>query len=140
MTKLKNNQSISYFSYKNDDRELVELGQFLRETMDYKVEREWYIVFNKNTGEYIGFTEKAISNVGYKIRNPDLMLIDKKTNKLVLVIEIDGDVHTVHFADTEQRNEEYFLAGVPLLVIDKDAIKTTLIDYVNKEVRKRLGH
>ncbi len=140
MTKLKNNQTTSFFSYKNDERELVELGQFLRETMDYRVEREWYIIFSKGTGEYAGFTANAVvDSVNYKVRNPDLMLIDKKTKKLVLVIEIDGLVHHIHFADTEQRNEEYFLAGVPLLVIDKEEVKTTLIDYLNKQVRKRLG-
>ena len=49
--KAKNNQAKSYFSYKNDDVELVELGQFLRETTKYRVEREWYIIFNQNTGE-----------------------------------------------------------------------------------------
>ena len=140
MSKLKNNQKESFFSFKNDDMELVELGQFLRETMDYKVEREWYIVFNKHTGEYIGHTANAVvDRVNYKVRNPDLMLIDKKTNKLVLVIEVDGLVHHIHFADTEQRNEEYFLAGIPLLVLNKVEIKTTLIDYANKQVRKRLG-
>ena len=42
--KAKNNQAKSFFSYKNDDVELVDIGQFLRETTDYRVEREWYIL------------------------------------------------------------------------------------------------
>lgn len=139
MTKAKNNQAKSLFSFKNDDRELVELGQFLRDTTEFRVEREWYIVFNKMTGDYIGFTSNSVANPAYKIRNPDLILIDKKTKKLVLIIEVDGSVHDVHFADTEQRNEEYFMAGLPLLVINKLEVDTTLINFVNKKLRKRLG-
>ena len=37
--KAKNNQAKSFFSYKNDDVELVDIGQFLRETTNYRVER-----------------------------------------------------------------------------------------------------
>jgi hypothetical protein len=136
---LKDNQAKSLFSFKNDDRELVELGQFIRATTEFRVEREWYIVFNKMTGEYVGFTSNALANPIYKIRNPDLILIDKNTSKIVLIIEVDGSVHDVHFADTEQRNEEYFMAGLPLLVINKLEVDTTLIDFVNKKLRKRLG-
>ena len=41
MGKAKNNQAKSFFSYKNDDVELVDIGQFLREHTDYRVELEW---------------------------------------------------------------------------------------------------
>ena len=51
MSKAKNNQAKSFFSYKNDDVELVDIGQFLRETTKYRVEREWYILFDKMTGK-----------------------------------------------------------------------------------------
>ena len=50
MGKAKNNQAKSFFSYKNDDVELVDIGQFLRETTDYRVDPEGYILFNKKTG------------------------------------------------------------------------------------------
>lgn len=146
MSKAKNNQAKSFFSYKNDDVELVDIGQFLRETTKYRVEREWYILFNKMTGEYVGYQEtlnldKILDqngNIKYKPRNPDLILIDKKTKKIVLIIEIDGSVHDKKFADTEQRNEEYFLAGLPLLVINKLEIETTIFDLVDKKVREYL--
>ena len=59
--KAKNNQAKSFFSYKNDDVELVDIGQFLRETTNYRVEREWYILFNKMTGEYMLVIRKHLT-------------------------------------------------------------------------------
>ena len=136
--KAKHNQAKSYFSYKNDEVELVELGQFLRETLPYKVEKEWYIIFNKKTGEYMGYTPNTVVGMNHKIRNPDLILIDKETKKLKLVIEIDGGVHDTKWLDSQKRNEEYFVAGVPLLVIYKSEVETNLFDIVDKKVRERL--
>lgn len=136
--KAKNNQAKSFFSYKNDDVELVDIGQFLRETTNYRVEREWYILFNKMTGEYMGYQETFNGNLKYNPRNPDLILIDKKTKKIKLIVEIDGGVHDKKFANTEQRNEEYFLAGLPLLVISKLEIETTIFDLVDRKIREYL--
>ena len=138
MSKAKNNQAKSFFSYKNDDVELVDIGQFLRDTTNYRVEREWYILFNKMTGEYVSYQETFNGNIKYKPRNPDLILIDKKTNKIVLIIEIDGGVHDKKFADTEERNEEYVMARLPLLTINKLEIETTIFDLVDKKVREYL--
>ena len=138
MIKAKNNQAKSFFSYKNDDVELVDIGQFIRETTDYRVEREWYIIFDKMTGEYMGYQETFNGNLKYKPRNPDLILIDKKTKKIKLIVEIDGGVHDKKFANTEQRNEEYFLAGLPLLVISKLEIETTIFDLVDSKIREYL--
>jgi hypothetical protein len=135
---LKNNQAKAHFSYKKDDVDLVEVGQFLRETTKYRVEREWYIFIAKTNGEYGGFSstvgEKA--HISYKIKNPDLILIDKHSQTLKLVIEIDGSVHDRKFLKTEQRNEVYFMAGIPLLVIDKADIETTIFDLVHKKVEE----
>ena len=86
MSKAKNNQAKSFFSYKNDDVELVDIGQFLRETTNYRVEREWYILFDKMTGEYMGYQETFNGNIKYKPRNPDLILIDKKTKKILIFV------------------------------------------------------
>ena len=136
--KSKNNQAKSFFSYKNDDVELVDIGQFLRDTTNYRVEREWYVLFDKMTGEYMGYQETFNGNLKYKPRNPDLILIDKKTKKIRLIVEIDGGVHDKKFANTEQRNEEYFLAGLPLLVISKLEIETTIFDLVDRKIREYL--
>jgi len=142
--KKKNNQAKSYFSYKNDDVDLVEVGQFLRDTFKYRVEREWYIVLDKMSGKYMGFTRTVPDSImtfkTEKVRNPDLILIDKDTYKLKLIIEIDGGIHDKKFFGTEKRNEEYFFAGLPLLVINKSEIETTIFDLVNKKVRERIDN
>ncbi len=139
MGKNKNNQAKEYFSYKNDDEDLVELGDFLRDVMPYKVVREWYVIFEKMTGKYLGFQKTFNGNLKYIPRNPDLILVDKKTNKIVLVIEIDGSIHEVHFAETEDRNKLYEDAGLPLLVVNTREIITTLDDIVYRKVNERLG-
>ena len=132
--KAKYNQAKAHFSYKNDDVDLVEVGQFLRETTKYRVEREWYIIFNRETSMYMGYTPNAVAS--QKVKNPDLILIDKDTNTLRLIIEIDGSVHDKKFFKTEERNEYYFLAGLPLLVIDKSDITTTIFDLVHRKVEE----
>jgi len=139
MQKAKNNQAKNYFSYKNDDVDLVEVGQFLRDAFKYNVEREWYIAFDKLDGRCLGFTKTISESSGYKIRNPDLILIDKK-GRLKLVIEIDGGIHDKKFLETEKRNEDYFMAGLPLLVISKLEITTSIFDLVYKKVSEKLGN
>ncbi len=138
MKKAKNNQSKSHFSYKNDDVDLVEVGQFIRDTFKYRVEREWYVIFDKWSMTYMGFSDHIPTGFVNKIRNPDLMII--KDKKIKLIVEIDGGIHDKKFLDTEKRNEEYFLAGLPLLVIDKSEIETTIFDLVYKKVSEKIGN
>lgn len=134
---IKNNQAKRHFSYKNDTMNLVELGQFLRETIDYRVEREWQILLDRNNGSFIGCYKQTVKSPLYKMRNPDLALIDKKTNKLILVIELDGDIHRVKEMDTEQRNDDYKKAGIPMIIINQWEIDTTIFDCVTKELNQR---
>ena len=140
MTKLKNNQAKSFFSYKNDEIDLVELGQFLRETTDYRVEREWYIVFDKrdgNTGSV--YCKNIPDKVRWDFRNPDILLIDKKTNKLILIIELDGAIHEIKMADTEKRNNQYEDAGLPFITLTPAEIETNIFDLVTRKIGERLG-
>jgi hypothetical protein len=135
----KNNQAKSFFSYKNDETELTDIGQFLRDTTNYGVGVEWYVFFDRMTGEYVKYVKAVMENTKYKIRNPDLILFNKETKKLVMVIEIDGSVHDVHFLDTQNRNEEYFYAGIPLITVTKSEIDTTIFDYITRKLDERLG-
>lgn len=140
MTKAKHNQAKSFFSYKNDDMDLVELGQFLRDTTGYRVEREWYVVFDKrdgNTGSV--YCKNIPDKVRWDFRNPDLILIDKKTGKLILIIELDGAIHEKKWLDTQQRNEQYFIAGLPFITLSPLEIKTNIFDLVTKKIGDKLG-
>lgn len=136
MVSKKNNQTKSFFSYKDDDFDLVELGQFIRDTTKYKVEREWYILLSKKNGRYLGYAKTTPLEALCKCRNPDLILIDKKINRIELIIELDGDIHRIKEVDTEERNEDYKKAGIPLLVINKWEMNTSIYDYVNKKLEE----
>jgi len=137
---MKNKQTKAFFSFKNDDVDLVELGQFLRDTTGFRVEREWHIVFDKrpdhqfHNAVYCKTIEK-----GWHSRNPDLMLIDKKSGKLILVIELDGDIHRIDEIATNNRNAEYEKAGIDMLVIKKWEIETSIFDYISHRLEERLG-
>lgn len=133
----KNNQAKSHFSYKNDDVELVEIGQHLRDTTDFVVKREHYIFFDKMSGKYMGYDSTVPNNCKYKVRNPDLILCDKEGN-IRKIIEIDGSVHDKKFFDTEQRNEEYFMANLPLVVVSKLDIKTNIFDLVDDKIMESI--
>jgi len=135
----KHNQARSHFSYKNDDVDLVELGQFIRDTTKYRVEREWYVVFDKMTGGYLGYTQNTAMGMNKKIRNPDLILIDRETKKLILIIELDGSIHDVKIYDTEQRNNDYEYAGLNYIILTPAEIKTNIFDLVTKKIGEKLG-
>lgn len=139
MTKAKNNQAKYHFSYKNDDVDLVEIGQFIRDTTEFRVEREWYVAFDKWSGSFMGYSETIPNGFVNKPRNPDLMLIDKKTNKIKLILELDGEIHKIKFLDTQERNQDYFLAGIPLMIIDKDEIETDIFTLVHKKIGDYFG-
>ncbi len=145
----KNNQAKSYFSYKADEPELVEISQFIRDITDYRVEHDWYVILETLTGEYIDYTDKVVNNIAnsdnelngrkYKFRWSDILIIDKKTNKLKLIVEIDGGIHDVKIKNTNIRNDDYTNAGLPFVVIDKHEIETTIFDLVYKKIEEKLG-
>lgn len=140
MGKAKNNQAKAYFAYKNDELDLVEIGQFLRDTTNYRVEREWYVILDKFSGTYKGYSKNIPKDMICKPRNPDLILIDKDTKKLVLIIEIDGDIHRVKYADTEERNSDYEDAGLPYITVEPFEIETNIFDLVTKKVAEQLDN
>lgn len=135
----KNNQALSHFSYKNDDLKLSEVGEFLRSTLNYKVLVDCFILFDKESGKYVGYAENLPENPKYTFRRPDLMLIDKKTKKLILCVEDDGTVHKYRYADTEERNKQYGVGGVLLLPLDTTDVKTNYFDYFYQKITEILG-
>ena len=126
------------FGYKNDTEELVDICQFLRGTIPgVIVQREHYILFKRTTGKYARYARTFDGDPEYKIRNPDIMIIDRKTRKLVLCIEIDGSIHDVLIDDTWKRDEQYLIGGVPLLVINKTEIETNIYTLLNNKLMQR---
>jgi len=124
----------SNFTYKNDEVELVELGQFIRDVFPkYKVEVEWYVLYDKITREYMGYRKTIPIDYRYGFRNPDIMIIDKKSKKLLTCIELDGGIHTkTIFSDTKERNDLYEELKVPLIIITKAGIDKSVFDDIHK--------
>lgn len=124
----------SNYTYKNDEIELVELGQFIRDVFPkYIVHVESYILYSKTTRKYMGYTKTIPVNCPYGFRNPDIMIIDKKSKKLLTCLELDGGIHTkTMFSDTKERNDLYVELKVPLIVITKAEIDKSVFDDVHK--------
>lgn len=123
------------YTQKNDLPELTEIGQFLRDSFpDILVRIEWAILYNGND-EYKGYSKVVYDDSEYQFRTPDIMLINKKTRKLLGCIEIDGSIHDVHMDDTEQRNKVYKDLGINLKIVDKGLLKiekTSIFDVTYK--------
>jgi len=130
----------SNFTFKNDEVELTELGQFIRDAFPNVVVRvEWYVVYDKISEKYLGYQRTIPENYFNSCRNPDIMIIDKKTKEILTCLELDGGIHTkTMFSDTEERNKLYKNLNVPLLVITKAEITTSVFDKVHKELSKIL--
>ena len=129
----KNNQAKQKFAYKNDTQDLVNLGQFLREAFNVRVEREWFIFYRDDT--FVGVSSTVPDTCTYSIKTPDLMLFEG--SKLICCVELDGKVHdTVAFGDTLDRNELYKTLGIPLVVINKGTLEVSMYDTAHREVEK----
>ncbi|MFQ5786882.1 MAG: hypothetical protein ACE5H1_02795, partial [Thermodesulfobacteriota bacterium] len=94
-----------------------ELGSldFIKETVDYKM-----------ADKYRG-----------RIRCPDLLFIHKDYG--VFVIEVDGEIHDVKVEKTRERNAQYLLAGIKLIVLNLAEIqedKMTITDYLMRSLEK----
>ncbi len=124
----------SNFTFKNDEVELTELGQFIRDVFpNVTVNIEWYMIYGKTTRKYMGYRRTIPNDYLYGFRNPDIMIIDRKTKKLITCLELDGGIHTkTMFSGTKERNDLYEELKVPLIVITKNAINKSIFDDVYK--------
>lgn len=128
------------FTYKNDEVELTELGQFIRDVFPgYIVNVDWFVVYERISETYIGYRETISENYFNPCKRPDIMIIDKKTKNIITLMELDGGVHTkTMFSDTEDRNKLYKKLQLPCIVITKAEIETSVYDKVHKELSKVL--
>lgn len=127
-------QTKKYLGGKHDDKELVEIGQFIRNAFPgYTVKRDWFVVFDSED-RYIRSQEtQPMYDRNY--RHPDLMVFPNKYKKSVviherplIVHEIDGSVHDVKVEDTDKRNKQYENAELPLTVTNKRDITVSVFD------------
>lgn len=127
-SKKHDNQMVRSKAYKNDTKDLVSLGQFLRDVFGKKlrVEREWFIIYDNND-KFLGVSKTVPVGNTHRIKTPDLMLFNGK--KLICCIELDGSVHdTIGVGDTLARNELYERLGIPLIVLTKSEMGISMYD------------
>lgn len=148
----KNNQGIRKFAYKNDTGELVELGQFLRDAFQNKisVKREWFVIFDRESGKYLRTQEFIPRGFTGKYRTPDLIVFPISASKKtvitempILCLEDDGKIHVVDMEGTLKRNKDYERAGIDLVIVDKQKIKISVFDdaygLCEEIIKRKLG-
>jgi len=130
----KHNQAKRKYSYKNDEIDLVDICQFIRDTFpQYKVKREWYIFWGHDNKAKSVSLRVPIDNI-YRYRHPDIMMFEDK--KLILAYEIDGAYHNIDVEGTLLRNQEYRAAGVPLLISNTEDNKIKKVDIYDDIYKK----
>lgn len=127
-------QAKKLYRVKNDDIELVEICQYIRDNFPrFEVLMEHYIFWNDDdTFRRIGECVREGNLFGY--RHPDIIVrLDKK---LLFVMEIDGSIHDYKVLATDTRNAEYEFAGIPLEVISKEELDDDILSEIYKRCAK----
>jgi len=119
-----------------DTELLVEIKQHLLQKYKIVARREWYMGFN-NIGTVDFWSETVLKKKALeyrdRIRCPDLSFVHKQFG--MFVIEVDGAIHDVKVEKTRQRDNQYILAGIKLIVInlsDLKEYKMSIEDYLDR--------
>lgn len=103
-----------------------------------KVKVEWFIFYKVHDKyEYMGMKDAVYDGCTLRYRRPDLIIHVNGTKQILCCIELDGKVHTIHLAETLQRNDLYKELKIPLIVIPKDDV--SVFDYAYQKVKEVLG-
>jgi len=136
------NMNRRFIPGKTDDRELVDLAEFLRTYYTgYTVKRDWYVVFSSED-QYIRSQEGQPKGGNY--RHPDIIMFrGRHRGKVItarpdIIHELDGSIHDVHVLDTESRNSQYMNAGLPLSITTKSEIEKSIFDDAAQKITESL--
>lgn len=121
-----------------DTELLIEIRQWLLQNFKIVARREHYIGFSQ-VG-HIDFVREYVDRTTAekyrgRIRNPDLYFTHREYG--MFVIEVDGSIHDYKVEKTRQRNNQYILAGIKLIVInlrDLKEYKMSIPDFLSKSL------
>jgi len=121
-----------------DTELLIEIRQWLLQNYNIVARREYYIGFS-SVG-HVDFVREYVDRVTAekyrgRIRNPDLYFTHKEHG--MFVIEVDGSIHDYKVEKTRQRNNQYILAGIRLIVVnlaDLKEYKMSIEDFLKKSL------
>ena len=101
----------------NDTQDLIELASLIKDKYKMDFKREWYVGFHQE-----GYLCRIVSDVGvkesrrFRWKNPDLLCVDRDYG--TIIIELDGRIHDVKVAKTDERNSLFRGAGIKLIVLN----------------------
>jgi len=123
-----------------DTELLIEIRQWLLQTYNINARREWYMGFSE-MGSLDFVKESVDRQTAFKyrsrIRCPDLFFTHKEYG--MFVIEVDGAIHDVKREKTIERNSQYALAGMKLIVVNLSDLryyKMSIHDYLIRSLDK----
>jgi len=123
-----------------DTELLIEIRQWLLQTYNINARREWYMGFSE-MGSLDFVKESVDRQTAFKyrsrIRCPDLFFTHKQHG--MFVIEVDGAIHDVKREKTIERNSQYALAGMKLIVVNLSDLryyKMSIHDYLIRSLDK----
>ena len=107
----------------SDTSQLIKIANYLKYRWHLQFKREWYVGFDKRTGEVRIITQSVTFNERnlYRWRNPDLLYIHRTRG--LIIIEIDGSIHDKKTAATDRRNRQYDEGHIKYIVINLRDIK-----------------
>ena len=126
----------------DDNEEKIEVGKYLEMHGYTHVYYDWYVCFDKLTGELqmsaAFLTREQVEH--YKVQHPDVMVCDDEY-AISFIVELDGSIHQTKpgMRQTERRNQSYAEAGIKCIILDKADLKelgVTWQDYLDAELKE----
>lgn len=138
--------NLSFISQNNKKREgqsdteqLIQIASYLRKKYKVKVKREPYLIFDINDKLIqIQYYVSTQASPVFKIKNPDLLWIDKYG---MWIIEVDGAVHDRKVQKTQSRNELFISNSIKLIVVNLADLKElglNIYDYIDSKILEKI--
>ena len=93
----------------------------------YLIKNNWNVLFDRKTMRLIGVFDRIGHNIlGNTVAHcPDLMIVDRTTNRPRLIIELDGSSHGTKTGrkKTASRNSRYRRARIPYEIINVEKFR-----------------
>ena len=125
----------------DDNEEKIEIGKHLEKHGYTNVYYDWYLCFDKLTGELQmlanALTKEQVQR--YKVQHPDVMICGDDY-AVSFIVELDGSIHHTKpgMRQTERRGKSYAEAGLPCIILDKADLKelgVTWQEYLDAELK-----
>ena len=111
---------------KTDGEKLIGLAKFLRDTFPpWLVRIEPYMMFTKGEDKFVGWNDELSEDQVrmHTIHHPDILFF---FNENMIVLELDGHIHDIKTAKTDERNVRYEMNNISYIVVNETDLKFEL--------------